>query len=837
VVYQATDTKLHRTVALKFMPRDLLREPQAKARFFQEARAASSLDHTNICTIHDIDETADSQVFICMASYEGETLEQKLRNGPLSQDTVLDYAIQISRGLAEAHNHGIIHRDIKPGNIFVTDKGEVKILDFGLAKLSTGQDLTQIGGSVGTPAYMSPEQLIGETVDHRTDIWAMGVLLYEMLTGVHPFKQPYEQATMYGIMNNSPDPINSFNTEISDNLVRLVEKCLHKDAGQRFESMDFVSEQLTAMQSGTNTNIISDEPEVQIAGRRSQKLKVLTPVIGGLFSILVIILISTQTLSLFSPAGGVAADMPDKMHLAILPFNIIGDNPADQAFCDGLNEILVNRLTQIEQYKQSLLVIPTSEILNQDIRTVEAAQKRFGITLAITGSFQRFGDMVRITQNLVDAKTLRQIRASEVTDQISQTFLVQDGLYAETLKMLQIELDPEEQIQPEFMETAVPGANEYYIQGRGYLQRYEDKANITNAIQLFKQSIQVDSTFALAYASLGEAYWRLYEVTKDIQWTELAVEYSSIALERNKNLEQAYITLAMIRSGQGQYTEAMESLETAMEANSDNPATLRLMAQVYEELGELSRAESIYKNAIGLKPDYWAGYNELGVYYLRRGRFNEALQQFEMVTRLTPDNYMGYRNIGAVYAFQQDWKMAIQYFEQSIDIQPSYSALANIGTSYFYTMDYINAAMYFEKALDQEDNDYRIWGFLADSYYWGYNEPQIARNHYETAIEKAEEQLRVNPDNLEVLADLGAYYSMIIKREDALSIVKQIEAVSVTDFEIMARLAEIYENLNLRDQALQWINKAKSAGYTLTENQPNPSFKNLVADERFRSGE
>ena len=206
VVYKAEDTKLGRTVALKFLPPDLTRDAEAKERFVQEARAASALDHPNICNVHEIDETADGQTFIAMACYDGESLKAKIERGPLKLDEALDIATQIAQGLAKAHGQGIIHRDIKPANILITKDGLVKIVDFGLAKLA-GTKLTKTGKTLGTAQYMSPEQARGEQVDQRADIWSLGIVLYEMLTGKHAFPGEYEQATLYAIMNEEPEPV------------------------------------------------------------------------------------------------------------------------------------------------------------------------------------------------------------------------------------------------------------------------------------------------------------------------------------------------------------------------------------------------------------------------------------------------------------------------------------------------------------------------------------------------------------------------------------------------------------------------------------------------------
>lgn len=831
-VYRAMDTRLHREVALKFLPPDLLRDPQAKQRFMQEARTASALDHPNICTIHEIDETPEGRVFICMTSYTGETLEEKLQDGPLPLGEAVEIAVQVVKGLAEAHQHGIIHRDIKPGNILITQKGEVKILDFGLAKLSGGQQMTRAGALVGTPAYMAPEQHLARPVDLRTDIWAVGLLLYEMLAGKHPFMQPYEEATIYQIVQNNPEPVTLYNPGLPPAITDCIATCLQKDPTQRFPSMEALLERLIERNTAEPATSAKTH-QLLFPHLLTSRFLGITGLVVVLGAIIIFLLRNTNP-GLTPVLKSTAHEIPVKKNLIILPFNVIGHDATDQAFCDGLNEILVNRLTQLEQEFPTLLVIPSSEVLHQDIRTVEAARKRFGVNLALTGSFQRMGDTVQITQNLVDARSLRQVRASEITARLSNIFTLQDGLFSRTLDLLQID-----QIVPASVGTAgsttIPGAHEFYIQGRGYLLRYDNPEHIVTAIRLFEQAIQLDSTFALGYAALGEAYWRRYEVTKDVRWTTPALQYCSHALALNRELSPVYITLGFIYNGQGQYDQALQAIRTALNLAPHDPAALGLLATIYENQGKISQAETIYKEAVQHQPDYWARYNDLGIFYFNHGQLNEALHQFQQILRLTPDNYVGYRNTGVVYASQHLWEEAIRAFQHSLEIQPTYSACANIGTAYFYRQEYQQAIRYFHKALAMQDTDYRIWGFLADAYYWGTAaEPDTAKQYYHDAIRRAEVQLQINPNDQEILADLAGYYSMIQENDRAAALLATLEPMTITDVGIMARMAETYEMLHQRSRALYWIELAISHGYTLAKNQAVTSLKFLVQDKRYQ---
>ena len=263
VIYKAEDLKLHRNVALKFLPFELTTDEEAKNRFIIEARSASSLQHHNVCTIHDIDETTDGRMFICMDYYEGETLKEKISRGPLAVNETLDIIIQIAEGLKKTHENGIIHRDIKPANILITKDGIVKILDFGIAKLRGHSYATNIGKVLGTILYMSPEQTRGDQVDQRTDIWSLGVLLYEMITGTPPFNGDYDQVIIYSILNIEPNEINTKNNPDLERLVPIIKKCLRKDPENRYQNIEVFETDLIEVQQDISFPELTSKREKQ----------------------------------------------------------------------------------------------------------------------------------------------------------------------------------------------------------------------------------------------------------------------------------------------------------------------------------------------------------------------------------------------------------------------------------------------------------------------------------------------------------------------------------------------------------------------------------------------
>ncbi|MCK4237169.1 MAG: protein kinase, partial [Candidatus Krumholzibacteria bacterium] len=341
VIYKAEDTRLKRTVALKFLPPFMTRDPQAKERFIQEAQAASALDHSNICNIHEIGEMEDGQMFIVMAYYEGETLKKKIEGGPLKISEAIDITIQVTEGLARAHESGITHRDIKPANIIITNRGEVKIVDFGLAKLAGQTKLTTTGTTVGTVAYMSPEQARGAEIDQRTDIWSLGVVLYEMLTGQAPFKGEYEQAVIYSILNEEARPVSSLRSNVYTELQEIIERALLKDLSQRYQTVGTVLADLQRIKEATTVS------GSRTARSRGYKRLITSKRKISLFVAVVILLIAGYLLltKVFIREG--SGDLfASRKKIVVLPFENLG-LPEDKYFTDGITEEITSRLAAV----------------------------------------------------------------------------------------------------------------------------------------------------------------------------------------------------------------------------------------------------------------------------------------------------------------------------------------------------------------------------------------------------------------------------------------------------------------------------------------------------------
>lgn len=835
VVYLAEDTKLERKVAIKFLPRHIAGNSEERERFKIEAKATAALNHPNIATIYAIEETED-QMFISMEYIKGKELKDivgSYHDKSLPINDLINYSIQIVEGLDAAHKEDITHRDIKSSNIMITDDGKVKIMDFGLAKVRGGSQLTQMGSTVGTVAYMSPEQSRGDEVDSRTDIWSFGVVLYEMLTGKMPFKGDYDQAIIYSIINEEHSPVAKYSEFCPPALEGIINKCLEKDRNERYATVSELLKDLRLFEQDPDYEPNSKTIKVEQQKNKGVKTKkiIAIPVI-----IVTIIALSFLLPKVWQKIKDIAGwnSTPRQQHLVILPLTNIGGDAGKQAFCNGLMETLSSNLTQTEQFQSSLWVVPASEVIQNNITSISEANKRYGVNLVVTGSLQFMDNMLRLNLNLVDAKNLRQLNSSTIDISSKDVSSVQDKAVIKLLQMLHIEMEPELKDILFAGKTSVPEAYEYYVQGKGNLQRYENTENVEEAIRLFKLATESDTKYALAYSGLGEAYWRDYELTKKPELAELAMTEAKKGFELDSSISFINVTLGIIYNGTGNYDLAIVHFNRALSQDPSNAAAFRGLANAYQSVGNNSNAELTFKRAIKLKPDYWAGHNDLGVFYYKHSRYEDAINQFKKVIKLTPDNYRGYSNLGGIFYLLERWSDAREMFEKSLQIHSSYNTYSNLGTLYYIEGNFENAAKMYEQALKINDKDYLTWGNLAAAYHWITGKSKDAIETYKKAISLAKKNLEVNPDDPEINSNLAAYYADVEDTSNAFTLLKKSIDAAPTDVMVMYRAATIYEHLGYREKALYWIGKALRNGYSRSEIEHQPELKQLIADDRYK---
>ena len=447
VVYKAEDTKLKRTVALKFLAPIALGSEEEKARFVHEAQAAASLDHPNICTVHEIDD-AEGQTFIAMAYIAGQSLKEKVETGPLQLNETLDIAIQVAEGLQEAHEKSIVHRDIKSANIMVSDKGQAKITDFGLAKLTGRTKLTKSNMTFGTVAYMSPEQTQGEEVDHRSDIFSLGVVLYEMITGQHSFKGDYEQAVVYSILHEDPEPITGLRTGVPMELERIVNKALAKNPGERYQHVD---ELLVDLRS-VGRELEADQPKTaQTPSRLPRRHRVL--LYGGIA--LLLLLLALVGRDLFT-TGHEPIDS-----IAVLPLKNYSGDPEQEYFSDGMTEELIDKLGRIK----ALRVISSTSAMRYKgtNKSLPEIARELDVAAIVEGSVQPFGEQIRIRVLLIDAKADQQLWNGSFERESRNVLALQRQVALAIAQEVAVTLTPQEETQLAEVPEVNPDAYALYL--------------------------------------------------------------------------------------------------------------------------------------------------------------------------------------------------------------------------------------------------------------------------------------------------------------------------------------------------------------------------------------
>ncbi len=834
VVYKAEDIRLKRFVALKFLPPELTRDAAAKGRFEQEARTASALDHPNVCTIHEIDETADGQVFICMAFYDGESLRSRLARGPLSIEETLNIVIQVAEGMKQAHEHGIVHRDVKPANVMLTSGGIPKIVDFGIATLvgrSRSGDADEIAGTV---SYMSPEQARGDALDQRTDIWSLGVTMYEMLTGRLPFIAEGEQPVLQAIVQQDPPPLESLRTGVPAPLAAIVARCLRKRPDERYQRAGELIAELKGVRRALTSATVSTLPELPpISSVRRHLRPAITLPVGAAMIALVLLAVVPAARNAIRALLNLRA-VPDQQHMAVLPFTNIGDDPANRTFCDGLTEILTSTLTQFERFQGELWVVPATEIRTREVKSASEARKLFNVNLVFTGGLQREGDRLRLALNLVDTENLRQLRSKVIEGTPADLTSLEDRVVAAMAEMLDVQLKPDEKKELTAGGTTVAAAYGLYVQARGALGNYQGEHDPQKAAELFKQALALDPGFALAQAGLANAYLELFFWKKDPRLVDEAAASARRAAELNDRLAEVHATLGEIFRTTGKYEDSAREFQRALELDPRSSSAFGGLARAFDALGKPQDAEATYKRAIALTPGYWVTHSRLGNFYAAHGRYDDAEKQLQEAIALAPENVWGYNDLGALYFTLGRYGQARQMFERAVSIQPSYTLYSNLGTLAFIQRDWAEAVAKVEQARALDDKDYVLWGNLGTAYHWLGGHEEQSREALMKAISLAERQLTVNPRDTAILVDLASYHSALGERQRALACVRQVEADGRKSPALAIQIADVYSDLGQPDTAIKWIGTGLELGYPPAQLSNLPALDNLLKDPRVQ---
>jgi serine/threonine protein kinase/Tfp pilus assembly protein PilF len=623
VVYKAEDTKLDRYVALKFLSPRVLGTRAEKARFVREAKAAAALNHPNICTVHEIDE-AEGQTFIAMECVEGRSLKARIESGSLSLDETLAIASQIAEGLSEAHGKDIVHRDIKPANVVVTPRGRAKIMDFGLARSSEATQLTVAGTTVGTVAYMSPEQARGDCVDHRTDIWSLGVILYEMVAGRRPFRGDRDQAVIYSILNEEPEPLSAARPEISGDLEHVVCRMLAKRPAARHQGAEEVLADL---------NRIRGIGEALTATRQ----------------------VDART---------------RRPSIAVLPFLDMSPQRDQEYFCEGMAE---SARTSSFQFKGP----------GHDVRQIG---HDLGVETILEGSVRKAGSRLRITAQLISVADGCHLWSEKFDRDMEDVFAIQDEISLAIVEELKPELLGDEGTRLVGRSTASPEAYNLYLRGRWFWNK-RTPGDLTKGIEYFERTIEIAPDYALAYAGMADCYSALmeYSVSAPEGIATRAKNAALRALEIDDTLAEAHAALAYVKlvydwDWQGAEAELQRAIELNPQyapAHHRYAHTLAIIGRYAESLDEVKRAQELEPHSVAIS-------RSMAYMLCTVGEHDLAIEESERALEMDPGSLFVHLTLGIAYLYKSMYDEARAAFREEERVLGDWNPLATamIGVTY-----------------------------------------------------------------------------------------------------------------------------------------------------------
>jgi serine/threonine-protein kinase len=724
-VYLAEDTELDRKVALKFLPLFYSKDPEVNARFEREAKATAALNHPNIITIHEIGEF-EGRAYIAMEYVDRKSLKDKIADKEFSIASIIDLSIQVCEGLHEAHKAGIVHRDIKPDNILIDSAGRAKILDFGLAQKRGATKLTKEATTLGTIHYMSPEQCQTGDVDQRTDIWSLGIVLYEMITGKTPFQEEYETGIAYSIMNEDPEPLARYKTGVSDELQRIVDKALRKDVATRYQNVAELLADLKGLQKET---AITDVPR---SIKQKNKIRVIIYAVATLLVLLVIVLLSKWDVPFLSR---------EEHSIAVLPLKSITNDTDQDWFAEGMTDALTTDLAKIG----GLRVISQSSVMrykDSDTPIPEIA-RALGVNYVLDASILKVGEQVRISAKLINAPKDEHLWAENFERKFSNAFALQGEIAREVANQIRVKLTRQENERLSSAREVNPDAYEAYLRGRFHFSKHSSEG-YSKSIEYFDRAVRIDSGLALAYAGLGDVYSKVsiggfipslsqeeallkagLAVNKAIELdSTLAEAYSARAhlrrrkwdwvgserdfqraIKMNPNYSWAYHNYAALLESQGRHDEAITNRKQALELDPLNVVMNVMMAAPYTYSGDHDKAISILEDVREMYPNEAFVYHVLALPYVGKGMYEKAIELWQEFFRLYGSKPGPvYVQMGAAYARAGKKEEALKILHELIDRSERESGLLDdIAGLYFQLGETDKAFEWWEKAYARRE--------------------------------------------------------------------------------------------------------------------------------------
>ncbi len=831
VVYRARDTRLGREVALKFLHPTSSRTPKAVERFQREASAVSGLNHPNICTLYDVG-THEGHPFLVLELLEGETLRELLKKAPLPAQRVAEFGAQIADALDAAHAKGIVHRDIKPGNLFLTPRGQVKVLDFGLAKLVSGSAsgdssdtsaptehaLTEVGITVGTLAYMSPEQLLGLPLDGRADLFSLGAVLHELATGRPAFGAPTASAVREAILHRDPASGSGAGAEIQAALRYVIAKALEKDPERRYATAAELRSDLRAIALGDTTMAARTAPSVPAWRRRGVRLSL---AVAAAVALAGAAYVAGRRKPAPTPVESTAV-------VAVLPLD---EAPGAEDLSLGTADMLITSLARVP----GLNVLSRSSTRPYRDRKIPPREvaRELGVDYLVEGAVERAGDTLRLTLTLVRASGV--VAWSEsYQGRVDDLFVLQQGAATALAGVLRPGQAPRAGPSPAAAPAATVETLRLYSQAQALLERPDVPGNVEGAVARLEKAVAADPRFALAHAALGDAYWERYRATHEPGWASRARGAVGEALRLDPAQPLVRLALATIDEGTGRLEEARSDLETLLLSQPDRDEAHRLLGRVLGRLGRDDEALAHLQKAVALRPGFWRNHQQLGIAHLNAGRHAAAAASFRRIIELQPDLAWGHEMLGTVYHFQGNLPEAIESYKRALELGPDALAWSNLGAALYTEGRLDEAVRAFEQAIALEPLASANHRNLGDAYQ-RLGRLDAARQSWSEAARLSRQELRVNPRSAETLGQLAACEAKLGDHASAAAHARQALDLAPDDPNAHYRAAVVHALGGEADAAVAALAQAFERGYSRSVARDDDDLATLRGRTDFQS--
>ena len=838
-VYKAYDKTLDRTVALKVVRQGMMADVEALNRFKQELLLASKISHTNILRIHDMGEVGDVK-FITMAYVEGPDLHHILQATPkLPFERVVNFAQQFAAALAAAQAEGVMHRDLKPQNILVGKDDHLYVSDFGLARSfeESAVQMTRTGAFMGTPRYMSPEQVEGKPADLRSDLYAYGLILYEMATGDVPFTGESTLKVMYQRIQEKPKNPKTLNPDLPNWFVQVIMRCLERDPALRYQRADEIvldlqgaKSTVSAYRGGGATRTV----QIQIPEFTNNRW---IWAVAGVVALLALSLAIPSVRHLIpfwnhpptTPGTSGVPPIGSGRFVAVLPLQVLGDESQLGYLAQGIQEALSTKLFQLKDIHVTGTDAAAKVNQGQPLAKIGAA---LGANMIVQGTLQGSADKIRIILKLEDVAAGKQLWSQQFDGVTGDLFTLEDEIYSPLVSALNLNPTNEEMAHTAERPTDNEEAYDLYLRGNQALKGPDPVKAAQAATGFFDQSVKQDPSFALAYTGLADASLLMYRANKDSFWSQKALGAAQRAEQLKDGLPEVHFSLGTVYLRTGKTAQAIAELKRGLQLAPNSDEGYVRLGSAYLDSGQVDEAIGAYKKAIGVNPYYWGSHVDLGDAYLNSGDNAKALAEFQRVTELEPDNATGWSNVGVAYDRLGQYEQCVAAFKKSLQLNPTWDGYSNLSSVYFLLHRYDEAIETAKNAVALGPNQQIAAGNLADAYR-GAGQKDKANATYDQAIALAFKDLSVNPQNTDAISSLALYYAKKGQPDRGMEFIGRARAIARDDVELIYIQAEVENLANRPTNALSDLQLALSKGYPAKEADADPELVNLKSHPEF----